>query len=548
MTEYAWLNEMSQQFLDDGYLLPGQTTPDRVRKVGDSAEEILGIPGISDRVVEAVSKGWFSLSTPIWTNFGTDRGLPISCFSSYISDDMESILWTQAEVGMMTKHGGGTSAYFGKLRGRGSDIRDNGKSAGSVNFMQLFQTSMEVISQGSTRRGNFAAYLDIDHPDVEEFLTIKSDGSKIQHIQFGVCVPDSFMEGMIAGDVDRRRIWAKVIDSRNKVGMPYIFFTDNVNNNTVDVYKDKQLKIYGSNLCTEILEPTSEDESFVCCLLSMNAAEYDEWKGTHAVDTAVCLLDAVTSEFARKARGIPFMDRAVKFAERHRALGIGVLGWHTLLQRRMIPYESMEAKYLNVELFQHLQAKSYEASARLADLLGEPELLKGYGRRHTTLMAVAPTKSSSFILGQVSQGIEPYRTNYDVHDRQKGKFTVKNPQLEALLESKGRNDRKTWDSIMKNFGGVQHLDFLTDLERDVFKTYAEISQREVIIQAAQRQKYIDQGQSLNLMIHPDVPVKDLNALLIDAWKMGIKTFYYQYSINAAQKLGGDLRSCRSCEA
>lgn len=548
MSDYVWLNEMSQSFLDEDYLLPGQSVDDRVRIVGRKAEEIIGIEGVADKIVHAVKRGWFSLSTPIWTNFGNDRGLPISCFSSYVDDTMESILTTQAEVGMMTKHGGGTSAYFGKVRPRGSSITNNGKSSGAVHFMSLFESLMNVISQGSTRRGSFAAYLPIDHGDIEEFLTIKSEGAKIQNISFGVCVPDYWMEEMIDGDPDKRKIWAKVISSRMNVGMPYIFFTDNVNKGTVDVYKDKAMQITNSNLCSEILLPLAPDESFVCDLLSMNAATYDEWKDTDAVETAVILLDAVMTEFIDKARQIPYMERAVKFAERHRALGIGVMGWHTLLQQKMIPFESMEAKYLNVELFKKIRDDSYEASARLATILGESELLRGYGRRHTTTMAIAPTKSSAFILGQRSQAIEPYRTNYDVQDRQKGKFTVKNQQLEALLESKGKNDRATWDSIIKNFGSVQQLDCLTDHEKDVFKTYSEISQREVIIQAAQRQKFIDQGQSLNLMIHPSVTAKEINALYIEAWKLGIKTLYYQYSVNAAQQFSGNLRSCKSCEA
>lgn len=915
MQPYQWLNDLSRGFLEKDYLLPGQTTQERVKVIADEVERRIGIPGLAKRVEEVVSRGWCSLSSPIWANFANDRGMPISCFGSTISDTTASILSTHAEVGMMSKHGGGTSAYFGNLRGRGAEIKNNGKSSGSVHFMKMFETLVSVVSQGGVRRGSFAAYLPIDHPDIQEFLAIKSEGSPIQDISFGVSISDDWMNSMIEGDHEKRSVWAKILESRANVGYPYLWFTDNVNRGTVDVYKDKDLKITHSNLClagnqrvvttdglmtaeelhktgseltlfnnektvsassmqliesnanvykitlangmthtvtgyhkvrvrssakpvehisvacsdlkvgdlvsiqtqiglhgsddrrdeafllgtyqangtqtdsvvmidvwehsfdlppklesafnkvadyynfenmvcggrafarpefqnanvgqspvakkrlsskclkdigfikgkvpawmwncdslthweyirglfyadgtvnvtsgngsplhlslsnvnkeflgeiqlilanlgiksaigllrsaglhqlpngkgalaayecqdcyrltisnkpdaleferhigfvsrkgkiiedrhyrdntkkhskvvsveyvgkedvycctvesddhyfccngfithncSEIALPDSEDESFVCDLLSMNAAEYGEWKGTHAVETAVMILDAVMSEFIEKAEHIPFMEKAVKFAKRHRALGIGVLGWHSLLQDRMIPFESMEAKFLNVELFKYIKDEAYTASARLATLLGEPELLKGYGRRNTTLMAVAPTKSSAFILGQVSQAIEPFRTNYEIQDRAKGKFVMKNKKLVEVLEEKGQNTSFVWDSILKQFGGVSHLDFLSDHEKAVFKTYAEISQKEVLIQAAQRQKFIDQGQSLNIMVHPSTHPKDVNALYIEGWKMGIKGFYYQYSVNAAQEFTNNLLSCPSCES
>lgn len=546
--DYVWLNDLSRQFLGSDYLLEGQTVHDRVSVIAAEVERRIPISGIGARVIRGIQRGWFSLSSPIWANFGIPRGMPISCFGSFLEDTTASILSTHAEVGMMSKYGGGTSGYFGELRGRGSIILDNGLSSGAVHFMQMFQTLTNVISQGGVRRGHFASWLPITHGDIEEFLAIKSEGAIIQDISFGVTITDAWMEEMISGDLDKRRIWAKVLQARANVGYPYIMFIDSVNRDTSDVYQNKRMKIYASNMCSEIFLPSSPTESFVCDLLSMNAATYEEWVGTDAVETAVCILDAVMSEFIEKAGNIAFMERAVKFARRHRALGVGVMGWHTLLQNRMIPFESMEAKFLNVELFKGVREKTYAASARLAGLLGEPELLEGYGRRNTTLMAVAPTKSSSFILGQVSQGIEPYRTNYDVMDRAKGKYLIKNRQLEALLEEKGRNTSDVWEKILKDFGSVRSLDCLSDHEKDVFKTYAEISQKEVVIQAAQRQKFIDQGQSLNIMVHPSVPLKDVNALYIEAWRMGVKSLYYQYSVNAAQELSNNLLACASCEA
>ncbi len=681
--DYAWLTPLSQHFLEQDYLLPGQTVDQRVDVICQTAEDILGQKGFAKAFKRNFQKGWYSLSTPIWTNFGTSRGMPISCFGSYIEDNMASILYNQAEVGMMSKYGGGTSAYFGNLRGRGEPIRDNGYSSGSIHFMQLFNTIVSVVSQGSARRGSFAGYLPIDHKDIDEFLTIKSEGSPIQDISFGITVTDRWMEAMIGGDIAKRKVWAKVLETRANVGYPYIIFIDNANNNTADVYKDKSLKINQSNLCvapetllttiegqkpiqslagkivkiwngkkwtpalvsktgvnqrlirvnfqrgrfldctpyhkfypngsttetraielkigdrietisdrcgeiyesflevtsvidlgrtddtycvteplehravfngfltgncTEIFLPNNPQESFVCDLSSLNILHYDSWKNTNAVELMVNLLDAVMTEFIDKSEGIAFMERPRRFAQHHRALGIGWLGWHSYLQSKMIPLESMEAKFTNIEIAKTIQTQAYKASQKLAEQYGEPEVLKGYGRRNTTLCAIAPTKSSAFILGQVSEGIEPHRSNYYIKDLAKGKFTIKNPHLENLLEQRSCNTDKVWDNILKNGGSVQQLDFLSEREKNVFKTFAEISPKEIIIQAAQRQKYIDQGQSLNLMIHPSIPAKDVNLLLIEAWKLGIKSLYYQFSINSSQEFAKNILNCISCEA
>lgn len=546
--KYRWLTPESQTFLERDYLLTGQTLDERVDIICAEAERRLGIKDFAKKFKENIQKGWYSLSTPVWTNYATNRGLPISCFGSYVDDNMESILHNIAEVGMMTKMGGGTSAYFGKLRPRGSEIKDNGQSAGSVHQMQLFDKLITVVSQGKTRRGNFAAYLDIDHEDIMEFLTIRGEGSPIQDLSFGVCVPSQWLKEMKEGDAQKRKVWAKVLQIRAEFGYPYIQFTDNANNNTVDVYKDKNKKIYASNLCSEIMLPSSNEESFVCCLSSMNLLHFDEWYETDAVKMMVYFLDTVMEEFIEKASKIMFMERAVTFAKNHRALGLGRLGWHSYLQSKMIPFESLEAKLYNVKIAKFIKEQSYEASAELAQMFGEPEMLKGYGRRNTTLNADAPTKSSAFILGQVSESNEPAKANYYIKDLAKIKFTVKNTHLEALLVEKDKNTQEVWNSILMNAGSVQHLDFLSDHEKLVFKTFAEISQREVIIQASQRQKYIDQGQSLNLMVHPSIPTKDVNSLMLEAEELGIKALYYQYSVNAAQAFTRDILNCVSCEA
>jgi ribonucleoside-diphosphate reductase alpha chain len=506
-----------------------------------------------------MSKGYYSLSTPVFANFGLERGLPISCFGSYIDDTMSSILYTQAEVGMMSKYGGGCSGYFGALRARGTDIKNNGASSGAVHFMNLFESLINVVSQGSVRRGHFAPYLPLEHPDIDEFLNIGTEGNEIQKLTHGVTVTNAWLESMVAGDEKKRDIWAKVIQRRTMMGYPYIFFTDNVNNNTVDVYKDKGHKIYASNMCTEIMLPSNKDWSFVCNLSSMNVLYYDEWKNTDAVETMTEFLDAVMTEFINKLealrdseeeserQGFYFMQRAYNFARENRALGIGALGWHSYLQSNMIAFESQEARGLNREVFQTIHDRAYAASAQLAKDYGEPEILKGYGRRNTTLLAVAPNTSSAFIIGQVSQSIEPWFSNCYVKDLAKIKTTIKNTTLEKLLEVRGQNTREVWQFIRDHDGSVQHLDFLTQDEKDVFKTFSEIDQYAVIDQAADRQKFIDQGQSLNLMINPNIPAKDINALYLDAWRQGIKTLYYQHSKNAAQELSRKI-VCVGCES
>ena len=552
-SEIYWLNKDSRKFLERGYLLEGETPEQRIKDIADKAQSLLGdMDGFSYKFYDYMAKGFYSLSSPIWSNFGRERGLPISCFGSFIADEMSSILEKIAEVGQMTKCGGGTSAYFGALRGRGAEISSGGKSTGSVHFMELYDKLMNVVSQGNVRRGSFAAYLPIDHPDIEEFLKIRGEGHEIQEMSIGVCVSDEWMNKMINGDKEARKIWGLVIKKRFESGYPYIFFSDNANNQAPQMYKDQGLKINNSNLCNEIMLSNSEDESFVCNLSSLNLEKWDEIAETDAVETLVYFLDAVMSEFILKTgSGLntdKFMRAPRKFAINQRALGVGVLGWHSLLQSKLIPFESIDAKLLNSEIWKTIREKSDKATSELANIFGEPFMLEGYGRRNSTTLAVAPTTSSSFILGQVSPSIEPLNSNYFVKDLAKGKFTYKNPYLEKLLKEKGKNDQETWKSILIKGGSVQHLDFLTEEEKDVFKTFGEISQKEIIIQAAQRQKYIDQGQSLNLMIPPNTKPKEVNELMIFAWEQGIKGLYYQRSSNPAQELSRSILSCSTCES
>ena len=545
---WYWLNEDSKEFLRNGYLLEGTTAKERVREIAERAEEILGEEGFADKFYDYMSRGFYSLASPVWSNFGLDRGLPISCFGSYMEDNMESILYTHAEVGEMTKQGGGTSGYMGELRPRGAPITNNGKSNGSYSFTELFDTAINVISQGETRRGQFAGYIDVEHDDLEEWLNIKTEGNPVQDIYYGVIIGDDWFQEMVDGDEEKRETWAEIIETRINIGVPYIIFRGNMNEGKPQVYKDKDYEINASNLCTEIALPATPDESFVCCLSSMNALHYDQWKDTDAVETLTYFLDAVMEEFIQEAEGTQFMERPVKFAKRHRAIGIGVLGWHSYLQSQNVPFDSMEAMDLNSEIFQTIRERSYDASEELADKFGEPEVLEGYGRRNTTTMSVAPTKSSSVILGQVSPSIEPLKANYFVRDGAKLKSTQKNRFLEAILKERGKDKREVWDSIAQKDGSVQHLDCLTDEEKETFKTFSEIPQMAVINQAAQRQKYIDQAQSINISLDPaEVPLEDINELYIQAWKKGVKSLYYQKSVNAAQKFSRDILECKACE-
>lgn len=543
----SWINDESRLFLSRGYLEEGQTVEDRIDVIASTAEKTLGIPGFSNQFQDYMYNGWFSLSSPVWSNYGTNRGLPISCNGSYMDDTIESILLKTAEIGMMTKYGAGTSVYIGALRPSGSPISVGGESKGPIHFMELLETTADVISQSNIRRGSCAVYLDVEHPDVSDFLECREEGNTIQHLSLGVCITDAWMKSMVEGDKAKRKIWTRIIKKRFESGYPYIFWTDTVNNNRPQVYKDKGMLIHASNLCSEIALPSSPDESFVCNLASMNALHFDEWKGTDAPSVLAFFLDAVMTEYIEKTANKPLMQAAHKFAKNHRAIGIGVLGWHSYLQSKMIPFESMEAKLFNSMIFKTIKENTTEATRDMAVRYGEPPILEGYGERNTTRMAVAPTTSSSFILGQVSPSIEPLKDNYFTKNVAKGKFSYKNPYLKEVLQKYDKDDMFVWDSILGREGSVQHLPFLSAHEKDVFKTFGEISQMEIIIQAASRQKHIDQTQSLNLMVHPDTPIKDVNQLMISAWEMGVKTLYYQRGTNPSQELLRNLLSCVSCE-
>ena len=547
---FDWLNEQSRTFLSRGYLSDGQSAEQRIRIIADAAEKHLGIKGFADKFYDYMGRGFYSLASPIWSNYGTDRGFPVSCFGSFIDDSVESILYGHAENGMLMKSGGGTSGYFGAVRPRGAPIRGNGESSGSVHFMEMFDKLASVVSQGNVRRGFFSPYLPIDHPDADEFLDVATEGHPIQGLTTGITVSDEFLNKVKAGDPAARRLWVKVLQRRSEIGFPYILFSDNVNKGKPDVYKDLKMEIWASNMCSEIALPSSPEETFTCVLSSLNLLKWDEIVETDAVQVLIMFLDTVVSEFIEKTVGQRYFERAHRFAVRHRALGAGVLGWHSYLQSKMIAFESAEAAKLNLQIAKTIRERADAASYDLARMFGEPELLKGYGRRNTTLLAIAPTKSSSFILGQVSQSIEPEFSNCYVKDLAKSKTTIKNPYLIKLLQDKGQDTHEVWESIKNMDGSVQHLTILTQEEKEVFKTFAEINPEAIITQASVRQTYIDQAQSINLMLDPDTPVKEINALYLLAWELGIKSLYYSFSMSKAQSLTRKRvmsQGCAACE-
>lgn len=562
MKKFYWLNDDSRTFLSRGYLSKGETPEKRIREIANTAERYLEelsiteeasqrVKGFADKFYEYMSRGYYSLASPVWANYGKKRGLPVSCFGSFIDDNMESILYGVAENGMLMKNGGGTSGYFGAVRHRGAPITDQGESSGSVHFMQMYDTLASVVSQGSVRRGFFAAYTDIEHPDADEFLDIGTEGNPIQGLTTGIVVSDAFIDAVRDGDADKRRLWAKVLQRRSEIGFPYILYKDNVNKNKPQVYKDKDMTIHASNMCIEIALPSSTEETFTCVLSSLNLLHWDEIKDTDAIEVLTMFLDTVCEEFIRKTEGQEYLKRARNFAMNHRALGAGLLGWHSYLQSKMIGFETKEAAQKNLEIAKTFRERTHAASRDMAAMFGEPELLQGYGMRNTTTMAIAPTKSSSFILGQVSQSIEPEFSNCYVKDLAKIKVTIKNPYLKKLLEEKGKDEPEVWDSIKNRDGSVQHLEFLTQEEKEVFKTFSEINPFTIIDQAAVRQEYIDQGQSLNLMLDPDMSVREINQLYLYAHDMGVKSLYYSYSMSAAQALTRKRvmsTECAACEA
>ena len=507
-------------------------------RVAKTAAKYLPLtPGIEQDVFEILWRGFIGGASPVLSNFGASTGLPISCYSNHISDSVPSIYSHLKESAALSQHGGGVGTYFGDIRPAGAPISSGGKSTGVVPWMRQYDQCASVVSQGGVRRGSFALYLPIDHSDLLEVLRTKdhSQGDPRDFIDSNVAVTitDEWVESLLAGDLEKKKIFGEVLKSRMVSGSPYIIFIDNANRANPDCYTQRGLSVKLSNLCSEIFLHTDENHTFVCVLSSLNLSRWDEWKdwrgpatGKSVPELAVYLLDAVVEEFCHKAERMTSMGRAVRFARKSRALGLGTMGLHALYQSKGLPFASPEARELNTTTHRFIKEQALKASKEMAATYGEPEWCQGTGLRHTHLMAIAPTKSNSVICGAGSEGIEPMEANYYVAKQAKGTFVRRNKYLEQYLEGIGKNTDETWESIMEFRGSVQHLDFIDNHAKEVFKTAREIDQFELIRQASDRQPSICQGQSLNLYVDPESTPRYLFKLHLSAWKGGLKSLYY----------------------
>ena len=540
-----WLSDEGMHTLSAGYLLPGETPRKMFQRVAKAAAAINEDETLFDDLFTCLWNGWLGLASPVAANFGTSRALPISCYSVHLSDSVSSIYSHLKEVAQLSKNGGGVGVYMGDVRPAGAPISGGGKSTGIVPWAQQYDLAARVVSQGGVRRGSFAIYLPIDHPDVPELLRAKDhskgDPRKFIDSNVALTVTDEWVESMIAGDHQKQELFGEVLKTRMISGSPYLVFIDNANAQNPECYTERGLSVKTSNLCSEIFLHTDEHHTFVCVLSSLNLSRYDEfsgWKsptsGRTVPELAIHLLDAVVSEFIRKAKDKVGLGRSVRFAEKSRALGLGTMGLHTLYQKRGYAFKSERARQLNIEAHRWIREQSEKASRDLAGKFGEPEWCVGSGMRHTHLLAVAPTRTNSVISGAFSQGIEPIDSNYFVAKQAKGTYVRKNPVLDALFRERGV-DESIWEQILEAKGSVQELDCLSDEEKEMFRTAREIDQFELVKQAADRQPFICQGQSLNLFVDPESDPAYIMRLHLAAWKNGLKSLYYLKSSSLLTK-------------
>jgi ribonucleoside-diphosphate reductase alpha chain len=548
-----YMDEVALSTISKGYLLPGETPKKAYRRVAHAVAQRLNRPDLENKFFKYIWNGWIGLASPVISNTGTDRGLPISCFGIDTPDSIRGIGLTNAELMRLTSYGGGVGISLSRIRGRGAHITGNGKSEGVVPWAKIYDSTIIATNQGSVRRGAASVNLDINHPDIKEFLQIrrpKGDPNRqCLNLHQCVVVDDAFMKRLNDRDSEAMSLWLEILKSRVETGEPYVMFKDNINKDNPLAYRMNNLDVSMTNICTEITLHTDEEHSFICCLSSLNLAKYDEWKNTDVVETAIYFLDGVMEEFIVKTNGKESMIRSHRHAKKGRALGLGVMGWHTFLQQKNLPFNSIASTAWTHTIFSDIKNKAEAASRKMAIEYGEPAWCKGTGMRNTHLLAIAPTVSNSRI-NSCSAGIEPQPANVYVFNGAKGTFIVKNPELEKLLIEKGKNQNKVWDQILADNGSVQNLPYeiLTDEEKEVFLTFPEINQLALVQQAAIRQRYIDQTQSLNLSFDPTDSPKWINQVHMEAWKLGIKTLYY---LRTDSVIKGDLGSrtvdCVSCD-
>jgi ribonucleoside-diphosphate reductase alpha chain len=549
-----WMDEISLATISKGYLLPGETVRTAYKRVANASASRLKKPELANKFFKYIWNGWIGLASPVISNMGTDRGLPISCFGIDTPDSIRGIGLTNAELMKLTASGGGVGISLSRIRERGEGITGNGKSEGVVPWAKIFDSSIIATNQGNVRRGAASVNLDIEHGDIEEFLQIrrpKGDPNRqCLNLHQCVVVGDSFMRKLEARDSESMNKWATVLKSRMETGEPYIMYKDNVNKNNPIAYRMNNLDVTMTNICSEITLFTDEEHSFICCLSSLNLAKWEEYKDTDCIQTAVWFLDGVMQEFIDKSNGKESLKRTHKHASKGRALGLGVMGWHTFLQQKNLPFNSVASTVHTRNIFNRIRSESESASMDLAAEYGEPLWCRGTGMRNTHLLAVAPTVSNSVICGGISAGIEPLPANVYTFNGAKGTFIRKNKVLEALLESKGENKNKWWDQMLQEGGSVLNLpdNVLSTEEKDVFLTFSETNQLELVKQAAERQKYIDQTQSLNLSFDPNDSPKWINQVHMEAWKLGVKTLYYLRTDSVIKgDLGSRMADCLSCD-
>lgn len=580
----TWANtEIYVKTISRGYLLNGETPKDAYWRVATAIAKRLRKPELASKFFDYIWKGWLNLASPVLSNTGTERGLPISCFGIDVADSIHDIGNKNLEMMLLAKHGGGVGIGVNQIRPAGSIISQNGTSDGVVPFCKIYDSAILATNQGAVRRGAASVNIDIEHGDFWNWLEIREPKGDVnrQCLNMHQCavVSDGFMQRVEAGDKEARKRWAALLRKRRATGEPYIMFKGNVNNVNPDAYKKNGLKVYMTNICSEITLHTDESHSFVCCLSSVNLARYDEWKNTDLIYTATWFLDGVLEEFIAKAKYMRGFENSVRSAEKGRALGLGVLGWHTYLQDRNIPFEGLTAQFETRKIFSQIKTESEKASRDMAHEYGEPLWCVGTGMRNTHLRAVAPTVSNSKLSGNVSPGIEPWAANVFTEQTAKGTFIRKNKSLERVLDAVGQNTKKTWDKILADGGSVQDLGWINDyfvrvghggepitkkeLEgvedtikdqyvplADVFKTFKELNQLDLVKQAGVRQQYVDQSVSLNLAFPKEASPKFINQVHLEAYNQGIKTLYY---MRTESVLRGDIAAsatdpdCLSCD-
>ena len=562
-------NDVYKKTISGGYLINGESPRDAYMRVAKTVAKRLYKPELADKFFDYIWKGWLCLASPVLSNTGADRGLPISCFGIDVADSIQDIGNKNLEMMLLAKHGGGVGIGVNMIRPAGAKITGNGTSDGVVPFCKIYDSTILATNQGSVRRGAASVNINIEHDDFEEWLEIREPKGDVnrQSLNLHQCavVGDKFMRKLELGDPEARKKWSKLIQKRKATGEPYILFKGNTNKANPEAYKKNSLKVHMTNICSEIVLHTDESHSFVCCLSSVNLDKYDEWKNTNLIYDATWFLDGVLEEFIQKAKNMKGFENAVRSAEKGRAVGLGVLGWHSLLQKRGIAYESLLAQFKTREIFSKIKIETERASRALAEIYGEPLWCVGTGFRNTHLRAIAPTVSNSKLAGNVSPGIEPWAANVFTEQSAKGTFIRKNNELKKVLRKIGIDNKDTWDKILTDGGSVQAIDALNgwyydergrlnqedgEPVKNVFKTFKEINQLELVRQAGIRQDYIDQSVSLNLAFPSEATPRWINQVHMDAWKHGIKTLYY---MRTESVLRGDIAAaamdpnCLSCD-